>query len=212
MEELEREYLISYYDERVRLLGETPGALGWTSKGQIARYGAALEMFGARNLASGASLADYGCGMGDFYGFLLGNGVSMRDRYNGFDINQGLLDIARRRYPGVPFALLDIDLAPLPRQFDFSLICGVFNQRLEGAIPAAKRCIEKVWAHTKKALYFDALSTKTNPGAGGDISLQYWGPRDLFDFAQNKNALPESMASVFEVPAGESLVLFLERD
>lgn len=208
MEELEKDYLISYYDGRVRLLGETPGALGWSPKGQKARYEAALELFGLKNeRPGGAWLADYGCGMGDFYGFLLEKGFLVSGaRYCGFDINPGLIEIARRRYPAVSFDPLDIDESPLPRDFDFSLICGVFNQRIEGALSAAKRCIERIWAQTRKALYFDALSGDSGVG---DIALQYWDPRELFDFAL---AMPGSRASVFEFLGGGTLVLFLERD
>ncbi|MDA8387944.1 MAG: class I SAM-dependent methyltransferase [Nitrospiraceae bacterium] len=205
MEELEKQYLVSYYDGRVRLLGETPGALGWSPAGQRARYEAALELFGRERL-DGARLADYGCGLGDFYGFLLEKGVSGA-RYHGFDINPGLVEIARRRYPGGTFSVLDIDLSPLPCDFDFSLICGVFNQRLEGAIPAGKRCMGRIWAQTGKALFFDALSADSG---GRDISLQYWSPGDLFDFAA---ALPRASAALFEALASRgNLVLFLERD
>ncbi len=127
MEELEREYLISYYDKRVGFLGETPAALGWSEKGQLARYEAALRFFADWSAAAcsqgscpegspldGASIADYGCGMGDFYGFLLRKGISGIN-YSGFDINPGLISIARARYSGksgnqrVFFDVLDID-------------------------------------------------------------------------------------------------------
>ncbi len=202
MDELERQYLIGLYNNRVSLLGETPAALGWSPTGQRTRYGRAVEFFG-REALEGASLADYGCGIGDFYGFLAGEGIHAK--YAGFDINPGLLEIARRRHPDASFGILDIDESGLPGVFDFSLICGVFNQRMEDAASAAKRCIEKMWARTAKALVFDALS---EDAAGRDISLHYWSPQALFDFALT---LPDCHRAVFEALDREVLVLCLER-
>ncbi|MDA8327053.1 MAG: class I SAM-dependent methyltransferase [Nitrospiraceae bacterium] len=204
MEELERQYLISYYDKRVGILGETPAALGWSPKGQRARYEAALELFGPADL-EGASLADYGCGMGDFYGFLAEKVI--RADYRGFDINPGLVEIARRRYPGASFGVLDVDESRLPRDCDFALICGVFNQRIEGAAAAARRCVERIWGQTKRALVFDVLSGDSSDTP--DISLHYWSPRDLFDFGVT---LPGASASVVESLTGGGLILCLRRE
>ncbi|MDA8085119.1 MAG: class I SAM-dependent methyltransferase [Nitrospiraceae bacterium] len=202
MEELERQYLISLYDKRVGLLGETPAALGWSPKGQRARYEAALELFGPG--LEGAGIADYGCGMGDFLGFLAGRGI--KARYRGYDINTGLIGIAKGRYPEAAFSVLDIDESGLPLDCDFALICGVFNQKIEGAVESARRCIGRIWGQTKKALFFDALS---GDFGDRDISLQYWSPRDLFDFGL---ALPGARASVLEPLARDGgIILYLQR-
>ncbi len=237
MEELEREYLISCYDKRVGFLGKTPAALGWSEKGQAARYEAALGLFGFESLSGfgsvderggcagvscpgAVSLADYGCGMGDFYGFLLRKGISGID-YSGFDINPGLIGIARTRYLGgkdrpekngdqknVFFDVLDIDSGELPGFYDYSLICGVFNQRVEGASEAAKRCIEKMWRRTRRALVFDALSDKKDMEK--DAALEYYGAREMLEFAARK--IPAAKASVHEDLVEGSLILCLRRE
>ena len=191
MEELEREYLISYYEKRLGFLGETPAALGWTEKGQQARFEAALKLF-TFAFASGGhgfggfSLLDYGCGMGDFYGFLLKKALG-GILYSGFDINPALINVAKKRYAELPagatppfFGVLDIDNGELPGLYDYALICGVFNQKVEGASEAATRCMAKVWSRTEKALVFNALSGRC---LDKDASLEYYDPAELMEFA-----------------------------
>lgn len=232
MEELEREYLISYYDRRVGLLGKTPAALGWSEKGQLTRYEAALGLFNfdfdglhpgkckrnknKNSSPEGASLVDYGCGMGDFYGFLLGKGIS-GIHYYGFDINPGLISIAQARYMEksggrgfFSFGVLDIDTGELPGSYDYSLICGVFNQRMDGVLDSAKRCIEKVWSRTKKALVFDALSGgKDWRGKEKDAWLQYHDPEEMLEFAKK---IPGAAASLHEDLVEDGFILHLRRD
>ena len=227
MEELEREYLISYYDKRVGFLGETPAALGWSEKGQLARYETALRFFADWSAAAcpqgscpegypldGASIADYGCGMGDFYGFLLRKGISGIN-YSGFDINPGLIRIARARYldkngnQRVFFDVLDIDGGDgggLPGFYDYSLICGVFNQRVDGASESAKRCIEKMWSRTGKVLVFDALSCNQKEK---DAALEYCSPEEMVEFAAVK--IPGARASLHEGLVEGALTLCLSR-
>ncbi len=224
MEDLEREYLISYYDKRIGFLGKTPAALGWSEKGQLARYEAALALFAGalpekgeqskNSRLDGASILDYGCGMGDFYGFLLGKGIRGIN-YSGFDINPGLVGIAQARCMEknrdpefFSFGVLDIDKGELPGFYDYSLICGVFNQRLEGILDSAKRCIEKVWSRTKRALVFDALSG-SGKQKGRDAGLQYYDPGEMLDFAKK---VPGAAASLHEDLAEDDLILYLIRN
>ena len=93
----------------------------------------------------------------------------------------------------------------LEREY-YALICGVFNQKVFGAPAAAKRCIEKVWGRTKKALVFDALS-------GGhkekDAVLEHYNRRDMMEFAETK--LPGARALLHEDLVEGDLILYLGR-
>jgi SAM-dependent methyltransferase len=181
MPDLQKEYLISFYDKLVGLFGATPDALGWSRSGQAARYGALLETM---NLAEGglteaSSVLDFGCGMADFYGYLEKKGIEVN--YTGFDINPTLMGIARERYPECRFGVFDIEGDELTENFDFIIMCGVFNQRLEGVEDSARDAIRRLWPHAKNALVFNALSAAARRK---DPALQYYHPEDMLHFTR----------------------------
>ncbi|MDA8168331.1 MAG: class I SAM-dependent methyltransferase [Nitrospiraceae bacterium] len=203
MDELEKEYLISHYSKLMGTLGETPAALGWTKAGQIERYNAVLRMKG---LSDGSSVLDFGCGMGDLYPFL-GERFPRLD-FTGLDINPKLVSIAQRRYQtdgnACRFGVFDSGKDQFARSYDFSVICGVFNQRLEHAVESAKNAVRKVWDVTKKALFFDALS---DSAPAKDFTLQYYNLSEMRDFAR-------TLSGDFEISGGivnGDIILYLYR-
>lgn len=56
-------------------------------------------------------VADVGCGPGQVAGFLAGAGVQV----TGFDVSAGMIDQARRRFPGLDFQVADLRSLPRPR-------------------------------------------------------------------------------------------------
>ncbi len=175
MSELNREYLISYYEKRLELFGKTPAALGWTLKGQRQRYEAILSI----GPLEGATVLDYGCGMGDFYGFLREKNI--KAEYAGIDINPYLIEVARDRYPECGFKIMDIVEEDLAEDYDYIISCGVFNQKLEGVADSAKYATGRLWGHAKKAFVFNALSDKSRDR---DPALQFYGPDDMLEFGK----------------------------
>jgi len=198
MDEIKKEYLISYYEKRVGLFGKTPAALGWSGTGYLRRYGAALHA----GDFEGTSVLDHGCGMGDFYGFLRGKGV--RVKYAGMDINRALIGIARERYPECVFRVADIEEEEPEGVFDYTVSCGVFNNRLEDITESAKRVIGILWRHTGKALVFNALSDKS---ADKDVSLEYYNAGEMLEFGRSISG----RAQVREDLVPGDLFLFLYR-
>jgi len=64
---LGKEFLISFYDAQFRLHGDRPEAVRWSPAGQLERYRLMVEMSPG---LPGSRVLDYGCGKGDFLGFL----------------------------------------------------------------------------------------------------------------------------------------------
>ena len=81
---------------------------------------------------SGLSVLDFGCGKGDLYHFLSERTDDLR--YCGIDVNEGLVALAREKYPDAEFLCVDIEETRLDRAFDVVLICGVFNLRIAGIV------------------------------------------------------------------------------
>lgn len=177
MDELSKKYVISFFDKNLMLHGDRPEAVRWSPKGQILHYEAMLDI----GNINGAKILDFGCGKGDFYQFLKDRGISVE--YSGFDINDKLIALARRKFPGVDFRIFDIEKDPMKEDFDYILICGVFNLQVQGIDELIKTALIRLFQHCRIALGFNALSSH-NPRK--DFELHYTSPEDIFNFAVTK--------------------------
>lgn len=180
MDELSKEYLISFFNTNLMLHGDKPEAVRWTRPGQLAHYQALLDI----GDISGAKILDFGCGKGDLYQFLQDKGIPVE--YTGVDINEELILIALEKHPGLDFRVFDIDKDTLTEHFDYIFVCGVFNLRLEGLDAIIKDSLKKLFARCRIGLAFNALSSH-DPKK--DYELNYSSPEELFTFAV-KNLSP----------------------
>ena len=178
MDSLSKEYLSNYYTKLLHLHGDRPEALHWTPKGQAARYEALCRLSSNIN---GSSVIDYGCGKGDLYEYMLGKGLSTL--YTGVDITPELIELARKKHPENDFLLHDIEDGPLSGQYDFGFICGVFNNKIEGATKSLYNCIRLLFRHIKNGMAVNALSEHT---LHKSFELNYIDPDDLLKYAKTE--------------------------
>lgn len=174
MDSLSKEYIISFFNKNLMLFGDRPDAVRWTKEGQEMHYEAMLEVGDIRH----SRILDFGCGKGDLYGFLRDRHIEVR--YTGIDINENLINLARNKYPGIDFRVLDIEREELKEDFDFVFICGVFNLKVNGVEDLMRTTLIKLFRHCKKALVFNALSSHSPKK---DYELFYLGPEDILSFA-----------------------------
>jgi len=174
MNELSKEYVISFFDTKLMLHGDRPEAVGLSSKGQKLRYHSMLDVGEINN----SKILDFGCGKGDFYKYLKDSGLNVK--YSGFDINENLIALAEKKYPGIDFRVFDIDRDILDEDFDYIFLCGVFNLQIEGIDETIKRTLTKLFRRCRTALAFNALSF-IEPNK--DFELHYTDPEDISDFA-----------------------------
>jgi SAM-dependent methyltransferase len=180
MDELSKEYVVSFFDTKLLLHGDRPEAVGLSSKGQMLRHQSMLDVGDISN----SKILDFGCGKGDFYKFLKDSGINLE--YSGFDINEKLIGLAEKKYPGVDFRVFDIDRDILDEDFDYIFLCGVFNLRIEGIDGTIRNTLTKLFQHCGTALAFNALSSHEPKK---DFELYYTDPEDISDFAV-KNLSP----------------------
>ena len=157
MDPISRECLNKFYDTGLSLFGDRPEALRWSAEGQRRRFELMLNEAGSLN---GAAVLDYGCGKGDLLGYLLRKGVS--PKYTGMDINPSLIKLAGSKYPLARFEVRDIEDEPPDEEFDYVFICGVFNNKIEDADRTMRNVISILYRRTRRALIFNALSSRTN--------------------------------------------------
>lgn len=130
---------------------------------------------------NGKTILDFGCGKGDFYRFLSERGFSCK--YTGIDINENLIDLAKKKYPDVEFLVLDIEEETLRKEYDIVFICGVFNLRIADISNIMRRMLKILFSHTRYCLYLDCLSSYT---LKKDIELYYVDPVELVHFTVNE--------------------------
>jgi len=181
MDELSKEYVISFYNNALQMYGDRPESLRWTSKGQLMHYESLLDI--DRSI-EGKKVLDYGCGKGDFYQFLKKRDISVQ--YTGFDINENLIALARQKFRECRFEVFDIESDVLDEDFDYIFLCGVFNLKVKGISETIKNTLKKLFSHCRIALAFNALSAH-NPQK--DFELHYVVPEEIFEFAV-KNLSP----------------------
>lgn len=175
MDPFGKKELISFYDRHLKDFGDHPQAVRWTPGGQVRRYEILLDIAGE---CSGKKVLDFGCGKGDFYGFLKRKSIHMD--YCGIDINRSLIDFAERKYPEAEFLALDIEEDTFDREFDIIFICGVFNLRVGGIRDSVWNVLSKVFSLCREALHFNGLSSYT---AWKDVELYYLDPAELVSFS-----------------------------
>lgn len=174
MDDITKEYIISFFDKNLMLHGDRPEAVRWSSTGQQLHYQSMLDI----GDIAGSKILDFGCGKGDFYKYLKDIGVKVE--YSGIDINEKLILLAREKHPGVDFRVLDIEKDELDEKFDYIFMCGVFNLKVQGIDEAIKQTLIKLFRHCRTGLAFNALSAHN---IKKDFELHYVIPEEIFSFA-----------------------------
>jgi len=175
MDELARQYVLSFYDKTLRMFGDRPEALRWTSRGQVLHHEALLDI---ADSIHGKKVLDFGCGKGDFCRFLKQRDIQVD--YTGLDINEKLIGMAREKNPGTLFRVFDIEQDTLDEDFDYIFLCGVFNLNIQGIDEVIRSALKKLFGRCRIGLAFNALSAH-NPKK--DFELYYVSPEDIFSFA-----------------------------
>jgi ubiquinone/menaquinone biosynthesis C-methylase UbiE len=178
MDPLGKKELLDFYDRHLKDFGDRPEAVRWTPEGQCRRFEALLEIAGD---ISGKKILDFGCGKGDFYGFLKEKGITAS--YCGIDINKNLIALAKRKFPEAEFLEIDIDDVDINREFDSIFICGVFNLRIAGIEESVKDILLKLSRICRKGLYANFLSYYVPQRT---VELFYVKPEEILQFILNK--------------------------
>jgi len=175
MDALGKKELLSFYNRHLKDFGDKPQAVRWTAGGQLRRYETLLNIAGD---LSGKTILDFGCGKGDFYGFLKDRGISVN--YSGIDVNEDLIKLAGSKFPEAEFIATDIEESGFDREFDLIFICGVFNLRIAGVEESMKDVLKILFKLCRETLYVNLL-TYYVPQRG--VELFYVKPEEILYFA-----------------------------
>jgi 2-polyprenyl-3-methyl-5-hydroxy-6-metoxy-1,4-benzoquinol methylase len=174
MDHLGKKELLHFYNRHLKDFGDSPRAIRWTPEGQLRRYISLITIAGD---FSGKKVLDFGCGKGDFLGFMKEKDIFAE--YCGIDINENLIKLAQKNHPEAEFIAVDIDENEFNREFDIVFICGVFNLRVAGIEESMKNILKKLFTLCREVLYINLL-TYYIPQR--DIELFYVKPEEILQF------------------------------
>jgi len=177
MDPLGKKELLTFYNRHLKDFGDAPQAVRWTPGGQRRRY---ETLFSLTGYLSGKSILDFGCGKGDFYGFLK---ERCSPSYCGIDVNASLIDLAKSKYPEAEFLSLDIDEDDFRRQFDVIVACGVFNLRIAGIEESSRQILKILFGLCREALHVNFLAYETPQRS---VELFYVKPEEIRQFAADE--------------------------
>jgi SAM-dependent methyltransferase len=174
MDPLGKKELLDFYDRHLKDFGDRPEAVRWTPEGQRRRFETLIEIAGD---ISGKNILDFGCGKGDFYGFLKEKGITAS--YCGIDINKNLIALAKRKFPEADFLAMDIEDREMTRTFDSIFICGVFNLRIAGIEESVKDILLKLARMCRGGIYANFLTYYIPQRT---VELFYVKPEEILQF------------------------------
>lgn len=175
MDPLGKKELLSFYNTHLRDFGDSPQAVRWTREGQLRRYETLLKISEGLH---GKSILDFGCGKGDFYGFIKEREISVD--YCGMDVNENLTELAKRKYPKAEFISVDIEEEEIGQRFDIIFVCGVFNLRIAGIEDSMRELLKRLFGLCKECLHINFLTYYVPQRS---VELFYVKPEDILQFA-----------------------------
>jgi 2-polyprenyl-3-methyl-5-hydroxy-6-metoxy-1,4-benzoquinol methylase len=157
---------IRYFTSLTTKYGIDIKALDWGSlESQQLRF-AVLSQVGVLN---GTSVLDVGCGMGDFYNWLQKKGFDIK--YTGIDITPKMIEISRKRFPGICFEqkdLLDVKKKTF-KSYDYVFTSGIFTYRQNEPFDFLKEMVKQMFKICRKAIVFNSLSCWAETKVDGEF-------------------------------------------
>jgi SAM-dependent methyltransferase len=170
--------IVSRYRERLQTHGAGIQAL---ASGTVERRDIRFSVLSGIGEFEETSVLDIGCGLADFYAYLVGLGVNVR--YTGYDITPEFVELAARRFPEAHFEVRDVENEGIPDKFDYVVSSQTFNNRL--AHDDNRRVMQTVLEIANEAanrgVAFDMLTDHVD---FREDRLFYYSPEEMFRFAK----------------------------
>lgn len=161
-----------YQESFVRFGDEDVRSVQWTTRyGQVKRFEVLLNIANVE----GAKILDVGCGLGDFYRFLLDEGITTD--YTGIDIVPEFIDAARAKFPQTRFEAKDI--FDMTETYDYIFASGAMSFKVENNAEHYQNMIKKMYSLAQKGVAFNMLD---NASHVDNETYAAYSPLEIADF------------------------------
>lgn len=172
--------LKAYYKNLLEQHGDSPLAVQHiNSASQYKRF----EILSAID-NNAQSIIDLGCGLGDMYQYLQNNNFD--GRYLGLDFLDDFIKLANDKFDSsnkknVDFQVCDLNKDDIPSGYDYILLSGVFNNKMENNKEFMFNTLKKMFTSANKGIAFNVMSTYVDYQ---DEQLYYSDPLEVFDYCK----------------------------
>lgn len=187
--------LRAHYDTLARTHGYAPEAVQMTS---LATQEQRLRILAEAVREADASVLDFGCGTGHLCA-LLRRDFGWTGQYTGYDLAPSTLALARAAHPEAQFEERDILQQGVGGEFDYVLVSGTFNNRLQDNWAFMTRALETLFPHVRRALVFNLLSAYVDYT---DAGLWYADPGAVFRWCKERLSPAVVLRHDYEVKPG----------
>jgi SAM-dependent methyltransferase len=176
----QRKRIVDRHRDSLLRYGVGPAALYWSSREiQELRFSVLADI----GLQSGDSVLDVGCGFGDLWAYLQGQGIEVD--YTGIDLSPELVAAGREQYPDLKLMEGDIfDLNPAPASYDFVLLSGALNENLNDDGAYARRVIARMVEASRRGVALNLLNAN-HQWTAGRWNLQSFDPAEMLAYCQD---------------------------
>ncbi len=176
--EIVKDDLKTYWNKNAEKYGDSPKAFDWGSRtSQVKRFEVLCDILPR---SKPFSVLDVGCGLGDLQNLMAKWGLQFTT-YTGVDISPKMIELARKKYPGVNFVTHDMATS-LNWVYDYVLLSGTLNKRIADTAEQyawAYQVLKESWAVAEKGMAFNMLSTYADHTAPDDFQYQ---PSKILEF------------------------------
>ena len=109
--------------------------------------------------------------------------IKFNGEYVGYDISDEMINFAKNKYKKVRFEKKNIFKSKIREQFDYVIINGTFNNKINHNFEWIKKTLKILFKNTKKAIAFNNISTYVD---FFDKKLFYAHPEKIFNFCKSE--------------------------
>lgn len=165
----------THYSELFKKYGDSPHAVQWSdSATQMKRFEILCEIGDVNN----CSILDFGCGVGHLFDFLKGKGHKVT--YTGVDVVDEMLAFAQQKHSDARFCKFENISG---EKFDYVLISGVFNNRMESNRSFYRRTLRQCFELCVQGMAFNMMSSYVD---FRNEELFYEEPEEAFRFCKEE--------------------------
>lgn len=177
-----------YYLKKLAEHGlNSAAAVSWNSQAsQYCRFIVLAELF--LRQPTDFSLLDVGCGLGDFFYFLIKD-QHFEAKYTGIDFLPEMIATAQQKYPGVKFFMADFSVPEFKDSFDYIVCSGALNILIKPTpaehLEHIKNFIKKMYALCHVGAGFNLLSIGGRNYFEEDSRFYYADEQEILSFCRS---------------------------
>ncbi|MAJ13371.1 MAG: methyltransferase type 11 [SAR116 cluster bacterium] len=199
------------YEDRFKKFGDDPKTLGWDNLiNQNVRFKTAYANTDFKN----RKILDVGCGLGNYYEFLLKSLKKTQFTYTGIDINSSFIKLCKLKHENAEFFVKNILTDDIKkRTWNIVTMFGLLNLKIEGIdkYEFARDMINSAFDVSNDILIVDMLSTKFDKSYKKETFVNYFDPLKLMNIAFKLSPNVKLIHDYASIPQREFMLIIRKK-